>query len=71
LISAWVLRLRPRQWLLVLVVAIAVQILVGVWQAREGLPALLVGIHMVLAALSAAAYTVVVLRLKKPVDAPD
>lgn len=70
-ISAWVLRLRPRQWLLVLVVAIAVQIFVGVWQAREGLPALLVGIHMVLAALSAAAYTVVVLRLKKPVDAPD
>ncbi|HCS60255.1 MAG TPA: heme A synthase [Microbacterium sp.] len=70
-ISAWVLRLRPRQWLLVLVVAIAVQIFVGVWQARDGLPALLVGIHMVLAALSAAAYTVVVLRMKKPVDAPD
>lgn len=67
-IAAWTLRLPPRQWLLVLVAAILVQIGVGIWQARDGLPALLVGIHMVLAALSAAAYTVVVLRLKKPVD---
>ncbi|WP_091234195.1 heme A synthase [Microbacterium sp. 3J1] len=66
-ISAWVLRLEPRRWLLVLVLAILVQVGVGVWQAREGLPPLLVGIHMVLAALSAAAYTVVVLHLKKPV----
>ena len=64
--SAWVMRLRPRRWLLVLVLAVAVQILVGVWQAREGLPELLVGIHMVLAALSAAAYTVVVMRMKEP-----
>lgn len=67
-ISAWVLRLEPRRWLLVLVLAILVQVGVGVWQAREGLPPLLVGIHMVLASLSAAAYTVVVLHLKKPVD---
>lgn len=67
LISAWVLRLPPRRWLLVLAIAIVVQIAVGVWQARDGLPVLLVGIHMVLAALSAAAYTVVVLRLKAPV----
>lgn len=66
-VSAWALRLEPRKWLLVLVIAIAVQVGVGVWQAREGLPPLLVGIHMVLASLSAAAYTVVVLRLKKPV----
>jgi len=64
-ISAWILRLEPRRWLLVLALAILVQVGVGVLQAREGLPALLVGIHMVLAALSAAAYTVVVLRLKK------
>src|SRR5690606_23983863 len=40
-IAAWVLRLQPRRWLLVLAVAIVVQIAVGVWQAREGLPALL------------------------------
>lgn len=70
-ISAWVLRLPPRRWLLVLVVAIAVQVTVGVWQAREGLPELLVGIHMVLASLSAAAYTVVVLHLKRSVAQED
>ena len=70
-ISAWVLRLEPRRWLLVLVIAIAVQVGVGVWQAREGLPPVLVGIHMVLASLSAAAYTVVVLHLKRPVAASD
>ena len=63
-VAAWILRLEPRRWLLVLVVAILVQVGVGIWQARDGLPEILVGIHMVLAALSAAAYTVVVLRLK-------
>lgn len=66
-VSAWLLRLPVRRWLLVLVIAILVQTGVGVWQAREGLPEILVGIHMVLASLSAAAYTVVVLRLKRPV----
>lgn len=65
MVSAWMLHLEPRRWLLVLAIAIAVQIAVGVWQAREGLPEILVGIHMVLASLSAAAYTVVVLRLKR------
>ncbi|GAA1251424.1 cytochrome c oxidase assembly protein subunit 15 [Microbacterium phyllosphaerae] len=70
-ISAWALRLEPRKWLLVLVLAIVVQVGVGIWQAREGLPPLLVGIHMVLASLSAATYTVVVLHLKKPVAAQD
>ena len=70
-ISAWVLRLAPRRWLLVLVIAILVQVGVGIWQAREGLPPLLVGIHMVLASLSAATYTVVVLHLKRPVTADD
>lgn len=67
-IAAWVKRLAPRRWLLVLIAAILVQIFVGVWQARDGLPELLVGIHMVLAALSAAAYTVMVLHLKRPVS---
>lgn len=70
-ISAWALRLEPRKWLLVLVLAIVVQVGVGIWQAREGLPPLLVGIHMVLASLSAATYTVMVLHLKKPVAAQD
>lgn len=67
-IAAWVLRLQPRKWLLVLIAAILVQIGIGVWQAREGLPEILVGIHMVLASLSAATYTVVVLKLKRPVE---
>nr|WP_307872199.1 COX15/CtaA family protein [Microbacterium paraoxydans] len=64
-VTAWALRLEPRRWLLVLVIAILVQVGVGVWQAREGLPPILVGIHMVLASLSAATYTVVVLHLKR------
>ncbi|MFD5225656.1 heme A synthase [Microbacterium sp. NPDC058342] len=70
-IAAWVLHLRPRRWLLVLIVAIAVQVAVGVLQARSGLPAVLVGLHMVLASLSAAAYTVVVTKLKKPLGAAN
>ena len=68
-ISAWVLKLPVRAWLLVFSAAILVQIGVGVWQAREGLPEILVGIHMVLASLSAAAYTVVVMNLKAPAPA--
>jgi cytochrome c oxidase assembly protein subunit 15 len=66
-ISAWMLRLPPRTWLLVLIGAVLVQVLVGVIQARTGLPGILVGIHMVLASLSAAAYTVMVTTLKRPV----
>ncbi|MEX1079222.1 MAG: COX15/CtaA family protein [Homoserinimonas sp.] len=45
-----------------------VQIAVGLYQARNGLPELAVGAHMVLAALLAAAMTVVILRLKVPVS---
>ena len=67
-VAAWMLKLPPRTWLIVLIVAIAVQVGVGVLQARTGLPAIAVGIHMVLAALTAAAYTVVVLKLKRPVE---
>ncbi|OJU39774.1 MAG: heme A synthase [Microbacterium sp. 69-10] len=66
-ISAWLLALPPRRWLLVLIIAILVQVAVGVLQARTGLPPVLVGVHMLLASLSAAAYTVVVTKLKKPV----
>ncbi|MFT4214561.1 MAG: COX15/CtaA family protein [Microbacterium sp.] len=42
------------------------QIAVGLWQARSGLPIVLVNIHMVLAVLLVAALTVVVLQLKAP-----
>ncbi|PKI93088.1 heme A synthase [Actinomycetales bacterium SN12] len=66
-VSAWALRLPPRRWTLVLILAILVQVGVGVLQARTGLPPVLIGIHMVLAALSAATYTVLVTKLKKPV----
>lgn len=66
LIVAFAQGLPIRTWLLVLAGVVVVQILVGIWQAREGLPEILVGIHMVLASLSAAAYTVVVLQLKRP-----
>lgn len=59
--------LPVRGWLLLLVLLVGLQVTVGVIQARTGLPELLVGIHMVLAALSAASMTVVLLRLRRPV----
>jgi len=65
---AWIRNLRTRTWISVLLLAELVQIAVGLYQARNGLPELAVGIHMVLAALTAAAMTVVVLRLKAPAD---
>lgn len=67
-VAAWIMRLQPRRWMLVLAAVVVVQVIIGVAQARNGLPPLLVGIHMVLAALSAAAYAVVVLRLKQPAE---
>ncbi|WP_024355864.1 COX15/CtaA family protein [Leucobacter chironomi] len=63
---ATVQRLRPRAWGFVLLGVLLVQILVGVYQARNGLPPFAVGVHMVLASLTAASMTVVVLRLKRP-----
>lgn len=57
-------RLRPAPWLGVQLVIIVVQVLVGLYQARNGLPPLAVGVHMVLASLSAAGQTVVLLRMK-------
>jgi len=71
LIAAWRLRLPTFGWVAVLLAAELVQIAVGLYQARNGLPPLAVGVHMVLAALSAAAMTVVVLRLKRPVTTPQ
>lgn len=65
-VVAWRRGLSTRTWVGILLAAEAVQILVGLYQARNGLPELAVGVHMVLAALTAAAMTVVVLRLKAP-----
>ncbi|WP_022878848.1 heme A synthase [Microbacterium sp. B19] len=64
---AWRLRLPVRRWATALLAVELVQIAVGLYQARNGLPELAVGVHMVLAALAAATMTVVVLRLKAPV----
>jgi len=53
-----------RRWLLALLAVEAVQVAVGITQARLGLPELLVGIHMVLAALLVSAMTATVLSLR-------
>lgn len=70
-LTVWaaVARLRPLGWLIVLLIGLIVQIAVGVYQARMGLPVLAVGVHMVLASLTSAAMTAVILRLKRPVAA--
>lgn len=67
LAAAWRLRLPTLGWVGVLLAIELVQIAVGIYQARSGLPPLAVGVHMVLAALMAATMTVVVLRLQRPV----
>jgi cytochrome c oxidase assembly protein subunit 15 len=66
-IAAWRLGLPTRGWAFGLLAIELVQIAVGLIQARSGLPPVLVGIHMVLAALTAAAMTVLILHLKRPV----
>jgi len=53
-----------RTWPLVLLAVEVAQMIVGITQSRLGLPELLVGIHMVLAALLAAAMTATVLALR-------
>jgi cytochrome c oxidase assembly protein subunit 15 len=63
------LRIAPalRLWVGLLLAVELVQIAVGLWQARSGLPIVLVNIHMVLAVVLVAAMTAVVLHLKTPV----
>ncbi|WP_336603825.1 COX15/CtaA family protein [Agromyces seonyuensis] len=65
-VAAFRLALPARRWFLALLLLELVQIAVGLWQARHGLPPLLVGIHMVLAALLSATMTLSVLSLKQP-----
>jgi cytochrome c oxidase assembly protein subunit 15 len=67
-VVAWRLKLQTLGWSIALLAVELVQVAVGLYQARNGLPPVLVGIHMVLAALTAAAMTLVVLRLRRPVD---
>ncbi|WP_022888055.1 COX15/CtaA family protein [Agromyces italicus] len=68
-IAAWRGGLPTLRWSVALLAIELVQVAVGLYQARNGLPVLAVGVHMVLAALTAAAMTVVVLRLKRPAAA--
>ncbi|MET0161879.1 MAG: COX15/CtaA family protein [Microbacteriaceae bacterium] len=64
-IAAWRGALPVRRWITALLLVELVQIAVGLYQARNGLPELAVGVHMVLAAVTAAVMVVVVLRLKR------
>ncbi|MDE0546817.1 heme A synthase [Microbacterium sp. C7(2022)] len=60
---------RPQRlvlWTGLLLATEVVQMIVGLWQARTGLPIVLVNIHMVLAVILVAAMTVVVMKLKAP-----
>jgi heme a synthase len=65
---AWNASERTRRCAVALLGLEAVQILVGVVQARLGVPALLVGVHMILACLLAIVATVLVLSLMRPVQ---
>lgn len=56
-----------RAWAIALLAVELVQIAVGLYQARNDLPPLAVGVHMVLAAISVAVMTAVVMHLKRPV----
>lgn len=60
--------LRLRLWVGLLFAIEIVQIVVGLWQARTGLPIVLVNIHMVLAVCLVAAMTAVVMNLKTTVS---
>nr|WP_245723721.1 COX15/CtaA family protein [Microbacterium humi] len=67
-IAAWTRGITaPRSALSWLFVVEGVQIIVGVTQARTGLPGILVGTHMVLACVLAAVMAVAILQLKQPV----
>jgi heme a synthase len=69
--AAWLLPVPSLRFPSALLLVVeGVQIVVGVAQARMGLPELLVGIHMVLACVLAAAMTVTVLHLKTPAQLP-
>ncbi|WP_454159011.1 COX15/CtaA family protein [Microbacterium lacticum] len=58
--------LRLPLWTGLLLAVEVVQIIVGLWQARTGLPIVLVNIHMVLAVTLVSAMTAVLMHLKAP-----
>ncbi|MET1052014.1 MAG: COX15/CtaA family protein [Mycetocola sp.] len=70
-VAAWLVPVeRLRAPAIGLLAVEGVQIVVGIAQARMGLPEILVGLHMVLACVLAAAMTVTVLNLKAPARVP-
>jgi len=60
--------LRLKRWTGLLLLIEFLQIGVGLWQARTGLPILLVNIHMVLAVSLVAAMTAVIVNLRTPAE---
>lgn len=66
LVAAVVRRLPVTRWVIAVLVLEVAQVIIGLVQARNGLPEILVGLHMVLAALLAAAYTVLIMRMRQP-----
>jgi cytochrome c oxidase assembly protein subunit 15 len=70
-VAALTLRLGVRRWALALLAVEIAQTVVGLTQARLGLPPVLVGTHMVLAALLVAAMTTLVLSMRSSAPAPD
>ncbi|WP_246081346.1 COX15/CtaA family protein [Homoserinimonas aerilata] len=68
-VAAAVRRLPVLGWAAALLAVELVQIAVGLFQARNGLPELVVGVHMILASLLAAVMTVVLLRMKRAAPA--
>ena len=63
--------LRLRLWVGLLLSVEVLQIAVGLWQARSGLPIALVNIHMVLAVALVAAMTAVIMNLQAPAAVAD
>lgn len=70
LVGAIRLGLVQRTWVTALLAVELVQTAVGITQARLGLPELLVGVHMVLAALLVAAMTATIMSLRAPAEMP-
>ena len=68
LVATFTARIPGRRAVLLLLGVEVLQIIVGLWQARTGLPPFLVGIHMVLAVTLAAATTNVVMGLTRRVS---
>jgi cytochrome c oxidase assembly protein subunit 15 len=69
-VTAWPMRLPTLRWSIAVLLVLLAQVALGVYQARAGLPAIAVGVHMILAGLITAAMTVLLLRLREPVSEP-